>query len=138
MAKAKVSLASLYDKLKAGIVDMFMIMMPIQYFTTYILVGSASEYRQNQFFILFATITYFLILFLLLFFKGQSLGYKYLGLHLRNKNGKKASLFQVFIRLVLFVLTFSLLFGILFPFFRKDRQYIHDLFSNTLVLKENK
>lgn len=138
MAKAKVCLASLYDKLKAGIVDMFMIMMPIQYFTTYILVGSASEYRQSQNFIFLATFLYFLIILLFLFFKGQTLGYRYLGLHLRNKNGKRASFLQILLRLVLFVLSFSLIFGMIFPFFRKDRQYIHDLFSNTLVLKEKR
>ena len=136
MAKAKVCLASLYDKLKAGIVDMFMIMMPIQYFTTYILVGSAKDYRNDHYYIFLATASYFMIVLLFLFFKCQTPGYKYLKLHLRNKNGKKASFNQIIIRMVLFVLSFSLIFGIIFPFFRKDRQYIHDLFSNTIVLKE--
>lgn len=138
MAKAKVCLASLYDKLKAGIIDCFMIMMPIQYFTTYILVGSASLYRQSQIYIFAASFLYLLIILLFLFFKGQSLGYKYLGLHLRSKNGKKASLFQVIVRMALFVLTFALIFGMLFPLFRKDRQYLHDLISNTIVLKEKR
>lgn len=137
MSKSKVLIARLYDKLKAGIVDMFMIMMPIQYFTTYILVGSAIEYRQNQSFIFLATFLYLFIILLFLFFKGQTPGYKYQKLHLRNKNGKKASFSQICIRMIVFIITFALLFGMIFPFFRKDRQYIHDLFSNTIVLKEN-
>lgn len=137
MSKSKVLIARLYDKLKAGIVDMFMIMMPIQYFTTYILVGSAVEYRQNQSYIFLATFLYLIIILLFLFFKGQTPGYKHQKLHLRNKNGKRASFSQICIRMIIFIITFAFLFGIIFPFFRKDRQYIHDLFSNTIVLKEN-
>ncbi|MBZ7987887.1 RDD family protein [Campylobacter canadensis] len=135
---AKVKFATIYDRFKAGIIDLFMIMMPIQYFFTYIIAGSAFEYRSSQMLIAYASIFYIFILILFFLFKAQSPGYKYMFLHLRAIDGKKANLYQLVLRFIIFLISFAFLFGIVFPFFRKDNKFIHDILSKTIVLKELK
>lgn len=135
---AKLKFATIYDRFKAAVVDLFMIMMPIQYFFTYVIAGSAFEYRSNQTLIFYASFFYIFILILFFLFKAQSPGYKYMFLHLRANNGKRANLYQLVLRFVIFLISFAFLFGIIFPFFRKDNKFIHDILSKTIVLKELK
>ena len=135
-------LASLMERVKAFIIDMFMINMPICYLATYVYAGGAKEFRSNDLVIFASSFLYLAIIMALLFFKGQTLGYKAQNLFLvdvvakaRPKGPRGA--FRVAFRLLVFVFSFAFLFGIIFPFLRRDRLCLHDLASSTYVLKKD-
>ena len=124
-----------FDRFKAFITDIFMIYMPILYIMTYVVLGSKDAFRESEFAMFICFSLYCFILSILFSLKSQTLGYMYFNLFLKSDNGEKIGFFLSLFRLILFCLSMSLLFGFLFPFFRKDNKTFHDYICKTKVIK---
>lgn len=128
-------LSSVGARVKAFIIDIFMVYVPIIYFFTYIIAGGVQNFHGNGIypFLCFAIFTIIQSLFLSI--KGQTLGYKYSSLYIFDiKNKQKPTFILSLIRFVIFYVSYSLLFGMVFVFLRKDRINLHDLLTNTRIL----
>lgn len=64
-------------RLKAFITDIFLINMPILYFTTYVILGGKESFQNNQIAILCCGLIYAFILVLFFYFSGQTPGFRY-------------------------------------------------------------
>lgn len=112
-----------------------MIYTPILYIATYAILGSKEAFRENQFAIFICFLLYCFILSLLFSLKSQTLGYMYFNLFLKSDSGEKIGFFLALFRLILFCFSMSLIFGFIFPFFRKDGKAFHDYICKTKVIK---
>ena len=124
-----------FDRFKAFITDIFMIYTPILYIATYAILGSKEAFRENQFAIFICFSLYCFILSILFSLKSQTLGYMYFNLFLKSDSGEKIGFFLSLFRLILFCFSMSLIFGLIFPFFRKDGKAFHDYICKTKVVK---
>lgn len=129
---------SLSSRMKAFLIDTFLINMPIMYFTIYILMGGGSGFSQNMG---YGWLTIFLINFIivLLFWsvKGQTPGLKaYDGILVNTMTRKRISLLQALVRYFMTLLCILSFAGMFLPFLRKDKKTLQDLLSNTSIIKK--
>ncbi|MDR2635496.1 MAG: RDD family protein [Campylobacteraceae bacterium] len=123
---------SISKRVKAFIIDMFMINMPILYFAVYIVLGGRDEFLNNQLAIFICTLAFGVILSIFFATAGQSPGYKAYGIRLADmQTKKKLGFFRAMWRFVCFVIFGALLIGFLPAFFRDDKRCLHDIFSDT-------
>ncbi|MDR0467532.1 MAG: RDD family protein [Campylobacteraceae bacterium] len=124
------------QRIKAFLIDMFMINMPLLYFTTYVVLGSKEAFQQSSIAIFVCTVIFGLILSIFFSIKGQTPGYKAYEIKLiDDKTEKKPTFFRAFFRYFCFILAFVTLFGVLMMFFRKDSRNLHDILSKTRIVK---
>lgn len=148
------------QRIKAFITDMFMVNMPLLYFTTYVFLDGKESFLHNQNVILACSLIYGVVLSLFFTFSSQTPGYRYVGLRLVhfhkentessssiaskdvnecNEGESKISFLRAFIRYILWIFGTSLLFGILLGIFRKDGRCLHDVLCGTQIIEaENK
>ncbi|MDR0761446.1 MAG: RDD family protein [Campylobacteraceae bacterium] len=127
--------ASIFKRIKAFIVDMFMINMPILYFTVYIILGGRDEFLNNQPAILICTMIFGVILSIFFAVTGQSPGYKAYGIQLMDLQTKqKPGFFRAMWRFLCFVVFGAIFIGFLPAFFRKDKRCLHDILSDTICI----
>lgn len=127
----------LLPRFKAFVTDLFMIYTPLLYIMTYLVLGSAQSFRENQGAIFICIALYGLISSAFFSAKGQTPGYKYVGLFLQTRDGKNVSFFLALIRFFIWLFSMSLVIGLLFPFFHPQRLALHDLICKTKVLQKN-
>ncbi len=72
----------LIRRLKAFLTDIFMIYMPILYLVTYLILGGAQAFRDNQLAIFLCFVVYALICSIFIAISGSTPGLKYVGLKL--------------------------------------------------------
>ena len=139
MAKAKAGIAPIFLRIKAFIVDMFFIAMPLLYITTYLILGSKEAFQENQFAIAILWLVYGIITSIFITKSAQTPGYKFAEIYLIDlKTGKKVSFFKAFLRFICFVLAGFSFIGLLLCFFRKDKLNLHDLITQTApVIKKS-
>ncbi len=118
-------------RLKAFITDIFMIYTPMLYFMTYIVLGSAQSFRENQGAIFLCLCWYAIVHSLFIAFKTQSPGMRYANFRLIKNNGKKVGFFLALWRFVAWILSMSLLIGFMAPFIFKF--FLHDKLSGTHI-----
>ena len=125
-------------KIKAFIIDSFMLLMPIMYIVFYLIMGGregfAAHKLEGWLYILIP-----LILIQTLFFSisGQTPGYKAYNLKLIDTTTKeKPSFGIVLFRNLAAILSFLSIFGWIMMFFRKDHKTLHDLLANTQTVHE--
>lgn len=126
--------APISRRLKAFIVDSFMLLMPILYIVFYFIFGSRQGFAEHmtQGWLL-VLIPYFIITTLFFTRTGQTPGYKAYDMMLLDKRTQqKASLFTLTIRFFLWLITCAVIFTLFIPFFRKDRLGIYDILSHTV------
>ena len=137
MAKQKAVIASVPSRIKAFITDVFFILMPILYITTYVILGGKNEFQSNQTAIFIANFLFGVIICLFQSIKAQTPGYKSQDIYLVNlKNGQKLGFFHALLRYVCFVLAGFSLVGICLCFFRKDGLNLHDLITNSAAVSK--
>lgn len=137
MAKQKAVIAPIFSRIKAFIIDIFLISMPLLYFTTYAVLGSKENFQKSQIAILLVWLVYGIITSLFFSLKAQTPGYKSQQIYLIDiKTGKKISFFRAFLRYLIFIFGATFLFGILMCFFRKDRLNLHDILTNSTPAKK--
>lgn len=131
--------APIGHRIKAFIVDMFMIMMPIMYVTTYLIMDGKDDFQGSEEARWITALTFGLIVILFWIIKGQTPGYKaYSIILLDNKTNKKVSLPKAILRYIIFLISATtILLGFL-PFFRKDKKTVQDLLTKTTVTSEQK
>lgn len=127
--------ASPLFRVKAFITDMFMIMMPIMYITTYIILEGKDSFQGSEMARWITMGIYGLIVIVLWVTKGQTPGFKAYDLILIDDKTKKTLGFiPAVLRYFMFIISAISIIGILLPFFRKDKKTFQDLVMNTSVI----
>ncbi|MDR1460871.1 MAG: RDD family protein [Campylobacteraceae bacterium] len=128
-------IASIPKRIKAFLVDMFMINMPILYIAVYLVLDGKENFQQNPIAIFVCTMLFGIIISTLLFKFAQTPGYKAYEIklvHAKTKNG--VGFFRCFFRFLCFIVSGAILIGLISCFFRKDGKNLHDLLSDTMVV----
>lgn len=129
--------ASTLDRFKAFITDMFMIMMPIMYITTYVIMDGKEDFQGNDAAHWITMAIYGLITVLFWVKKGQTPGFKAYDLILLNsKTKEKLTFLHASLRYLAFIFSAVTIIGFLLPFFRKDKKTLQDLLTGTSVIKD--
>jgi uncharacterized RDD family membrane protein YckC len=133
----KIVYASIGDRIKAFLTDLFMLLMPFMYFVVYLIMGSREEFETNMSMgWIYILIPNFLLVVTFLFKKGQTPGCKAYNIKLIDTHTKeKASLFSIILRYYIELLSFVTILGIFIPYFRKDKKSLQDIISATHFIK---
>jgi uncharacterized RDD family membrane protein YckC len=124
------------DRIKAFITDMFMIMMPIMYITTYIILDGKDAFQGSQTARWVTMAIYGIITVIFWVKKGQTPGLKAYDLHLIDDNTRRPLTPMLAIgRYILFIFSAVAIVPSLLPFFRKDKKTFQDLLMQTSVIK---
>lgn len=127
------AIAPFQKRLKAFVIDSFMLLMPILYIVFYLIYGSregfAAHMLQGWLLVL---IPYGILSLIFLKRSGQTPGYKAYDLRLIDlKTKENASLSQLLVRYCLMLLTTLTLVGLFIPLMRKDKLAVYDILSQT-------
>ena len=129
--------ATIPDRIKAFITDMFMIYVPILYIITYAVMDGKDEFQSSDFAPLIGVLLYGIIYVLFLWKSGQTPGKRAYTMKVVDfKTHKKITLSQAILRFIGFLFSATILIGLIFPFYRKDKRALHDLIANTVVLAD--
>ena len=133
------SCSSIPSRIKAFIVDMFMIMMPLAYLTTYVFMDGKDDFQGSDEARWTISIVYGLIIIFFWIVKGQTPGLKAYSLTLIDaKTREKISPAKAILRYIIFLFSAMSIVLAFLPFFRKDKKTFQDLVSNTLVISTKK
>ncbi|MBA1437723.1 MAG: RDD family protein [Epsilonproteobacteria bacterium] len=125
------------DRIKAFIVDMFMIYTPILYVIAYGVMGSKEEFQSSQAAPLVAVVLYGVIYSLVIAKFGQTPGKKAYTIEVvDDKTHEHIPLLRAFCRFVMFLITTTTLLGLLLPFYRKDKKALHDIVCGTIQIQK--
>ena len=128
--------ASIPSKIKAFLTDMFMIMMPLAYIVTYVIMNGKDDMQSSLIARNSLWIVYGIIMVLFWSIKGQTPGYKAYNLKVIDaKTKQKPSFLKSFLRYIFFVISSTIIVGELIAFFRHDKKTLHDLLSGTYVIE---
>ncbi len=128
--------ASIPSKIKAFLTDMFMIMMPLAYIVTYLIMDGKDDMQNSLIARNSLWIVYGIILMLFWSLKGQTPGYKAYNIKVIDiKTKENPSILRSFLRYIFFVISSTTIVGELIAFFRDDKKTLHDLLSGTCVIK---
>ncbi len=135
--KDAVHYATIPDRIKAFITDMFMIYVPILYIITYAVMDGKDEFQSSDLAPLIGVLLYGIIYVLFLWKSGQTPGKRAYTMKVVDaKTHKKITLGQAILRFIGFLFSATILIGLIFPFYRKDKRSLHDLIANTVVLAD--
>ncbi len=135
LKKDNINYAPIPTKIKAFLVDMFMIMMPIAYIVTYVIMNGRKDMQSSLIARTSLGAIFGIIMILFWTVKAQSPGYRAYSLLLVDaKTLKKPSFAKAILRYVAFVLSSTIIVGELMAFFRKDKKTLHDLISGTFAI----
>lgn len=136
MAKQKAKIAPVWARVKAFIIDLFIIGMPIFYLITYLVLDGKEAFLHNQLAIFGANSLISLIICLFFSLKAQTPGYKAQEIYLINlKTGKKLGFFHVVLRQICFVFAGFSILGLCLCFFRKDKLNLHDIITHSAAVQ---
>ncbi len=131
----KIPYARIPDRIKAFITDMFMIYVPILYIITYIVMDGKEEFQSSDLAPLVGVLLYGLVYVLFLWKSGQTPGKRAYTIKVVDaKTLDNITLTQAILRFIGFLFSATILIGLLFPFYRKDKRALHDLLANTAVV----
>lgn len=134
--KNSLQYATYPDRIKALIVDMFMIYAPILYVITYVFMGSKDEFQSSQLAPLIGVSLYALIYAVLVSKFGQTPGKKAYKIKVVDeKTQKNISFFRALLRFVAFLFSATVLLGLLTPFYRADKKALHDIICATVEIE---
>lgn len=142
-------------RLKAFITDIFMLYTPILYIATYVVLGSAEEFRQNQLVIFICFAIYACIYSLFIAISGQTPGLRYANLKLIcipkstskstldnfkdfTKDSQKVGFFRAFVRIVLWAFGVAFVFGIFTPLFSRKKEFFYDTLTSVYIIDSAK
>ena len=121
-------------RIKAFVVDMFMIMMPIMYVTTYLILEGKDDFQGSEEARWITASVYGIIVIFFWVIKGQTPGYKAYSVKLIDNTKERVSLFKAILRYFLFLFSATTIILSFLPFFRKDRKTIQDILTKTTVI----
>jgi len=122
-------------RVKAFVTDMFMIMMPILYITTYFVMDGKDDFQSNSSAHLVTTALFGIISIIFWVRSGQTPGLKAYELKLIDDTTKEPVSIGIGIsRYILFLVSATTILGAILPFFREDKKTLHDLVLKTSVI----
>ena len=127
------------EKLKAFLTDSFMLLMPIMYTVFYLVMGGREGFAAHKALgWLYILIPLVIVQTLFMFKSGQTPGYRAYDLEVIDEStGKRPSLGLILFRNLAAILSMAMLFGWMLMFFRKDHKNLHDLLSNTAIVRKS-
>ena len=129
--------APIPQRIKAFVVDMFMIMMPIMYVTTYLILEGKDDFQGSNEARWITASVYGLIIIFFWVVKAQTPGFKAYSLKLVDETTlKNISLGKAIFRYFIFLVSATTILLAFIPFFRKDKKTIQDILSKTIVITE--
>ena len=121
-------------RIKALIVDLFMIYMPIMYIMTYGFLDGKDDLAASTLAPLIATGLYGLIYAVFLSKTGQTPGKKAYDIQVVDaKTHQNIVIFRAFFRFITFLFTVTTVLGLFLPLIRKDKRTLHDILAGTAV-----
>ena len=121
-------------RIKALIVDLFMIYMPIMYIMTYGFLNGKDDLATSTLAPLAATTVYGLVYAVFLSRTGQTPGKKAYDIQVVDtKTHQKIVIYRAFFRFITFLFTVTTVLGLFLPLIRRDKRTLHDLLSGTTV-----
>lgn len=133
--KIKARVASRFLRFKALTIDIFLLYVPILYLFYFIL-GSKDAFLQNSIITALCPLLFGFIQALFLAKSAQSPGLKAYDLYLMDlKSGKKPKFLKIILRYFIFFISFGMLIGLFFSFFRKDGLNLHDILTRSCIIK---
>ena len=121
-------------RIKALIVDLFMIYMPIMYIMTYVVLDGKDDLASSNIAPFVATILYGIIYAIFLSKTGQTPGKKAYEIKvISSTNLNNLSFSRSFLRFLAFLFTVTTVFGLFLPFFRTDKKMLHDLIIGSKI-----
>lgn len=130
--KQTISSAHYVYRIKALIVDLFMIYMPIMYIMTYAILDGKEELQGSSLAPLIATTIYGFIYAIFLSRTGQTPGKKAYEIKVVDaKTFENISFIRAFLRFFAFLFMISTLIGLFLPLLRKDNKQLHDILLST-------
>ena len=138
LSSSKVSVsAPIALRIKAFIVDMFMIMMPIMYITTYLIMEGKDDFQGSDEARWITASVFGLIIILFWVIKAQTPGFKAYSLKVVDDTSlKNISFGKAILRYIIFLISATTILLAFVPFFRKDKKTVQDIFSKTIVISE--
>jgi len=134
--KVTIFYASYPDRIKALITDLFMIYAPILYLITYVIMDGKEAFQSSQIAPLAGVVLYGLIYAVLLAKFGQTPGKKAYNIKVvDDKSLNNISFLRAFLRFIAFLFSATIIIGLLFPFYRKDKKALHDILCHTIEIK---
>ncbi len=128
--------ASPLYRIKAFITDMFMIMMPILYITTYVILDGKDSFQGSETARWITMALYGIITVVFWVKKGQTPGFKAYDLKLIDDNTKETIGYGLAsARYMMFLVSAISIIGFIIPFFRKDKKTLQDLITQTSVIR---
>ena len=127
--------ATLTNRMKAFITDTFMVMMPLMYLVSYVVIGSLEEFAQNKLLgWMYIILPHFIITVSFWYFKAQTPGLKAYELSIVNSDtGEKASLSALINRYIFTTIAMILILPLFVPFLTKNKKTIQDIITNTCI-----
>lgn len=136
--KIQIHYASYPDRIKAFITDLFMIYAPILYFITYVVMNGKDDFQSSQWAPFLGVTLYALIYAVLISKFGQTPGKKAYKIEVvDDKTLQHIGFFRAFCRFIAFLVSATIIIGLFFPFFRKDKKALHDIICSTIQVYEN-
>lgn len=130
--------ANPFHRLKGFIIDMFLIMMPIMYITTYLVMDGKDDFQNSQMARWVTSFIYGAIVVAFWYFKAQTPGLKAYDLKIVDETTKtNLSFVKSIIRYIIFLISAMSIVGWFIPFFRKDKATLQDIAVNSIVITEN-
>lgn len=136
--KSEDNLAHTSNKIKAFIIDSFLIYVPILYIGGYVVMDGADQFRDSLFAPFFAVTIFGVIISLFHSLKSQTPGYRAYNMKVVELKSKKSiSFVRAFFRFYIMLFSMGFIIGMIIPFLRKDRRSLHDILTKTIVIKED-
>jgi len=124
------------DRIKALITDMFMIYAPILYLITYVVMNGKDDFQASNWAPFLGVTLYGLIYAFLISRFGQTPGKKAYEIKVVDDTTfENIGFFRALVRFVAFLFSATILFGLLLPFYRKDRKALHDVIAKTVEIE---
>lgn len=132
----RATIAPIATKIKAFITDTFMLLMPIMYIVTYLVMGSLAEFQKNLLMgWVYILVPNFIVVFLFFWKAQQTPGCRAYEIKLvDSKTGERPHPLAIGLRYYFELLSIVSVVGLLMAFFRKDRKALHDLLSGTMLI----
>jgi uncharacterized RDD family membrane protein YckC len=122
-------------RFKAFITDMFMLMMPIMYITTYMVLDGKEAFQASEVARWSGALIFGLIVIAFWLKAGQTPGMRSQSIKVvRFTNEEKITFIQALIRYLLFLFSAVTVLLLFVPLFRKDRMMFHDILSGTKII----
>ncbi len=124
------------DRIKAFITDMFMINMPILYFTTYVILNGKDDFQSSSLAQFLAVVAYGVVYALFLSKTGQTPGKKAYGIKVVKADTKELlNPLMAFLRFFAFSISAFTIIGVLLPLYNKRKRALHDILLNTIEIE---